>query len=168
MHTRTRIRQSMNVFFKVLLVCGVVLIRPGDCLLVQEREMMRVFQEVIPSSDGSLLAPGTENGETMVQNIKNNVKVLGLAMYCEGGVCEIDMSDTYIQTRVLMLAVLGNFVNTDLKDDDAIEHLQVDTGTGLLRRAHSNGWTRVMLTDVLLVLAVVMLGLRTLKTPAAP
>lgn len=129
---------------------------------------MAIFQDVIPPSGGSVISENVVAGGALIHNIANNLRVLGLAIECMDKMCYIDMGDPLTQTRVLMLAILGNFVNKDLLDDDAIEHLQVDTATGLVRRAHSDGWTRVMLTDILLVLAVVMLGVRALKPPPHP
>ena len=66
---------------------------------------------------------------------------------------------------MFMLAVLGNFLNNDLDTGDAVAHVRIDTSTGLLRRVHTSWWTRMMLTDTLLVLAVIMLVRRSTEKP---
>ncbi len=123
---------------------------------------------MIPTADGSSLV-AQDSIDVLLQNIHSNVHALGVAMSCDTDTCVITVPDIQTHARVLMLAVLGNFFNNDLDAGDAVAHIRVDTATGLLRRVHTPWWTRTMLTDTLLVLAVIMLAKRSMEQqqPAA-
>jgi hypothetical protein len=101
--------------------------------------------------------------DILVQNIRNNMHAIGVDMWCESDNCVFTVHDTETYAKVFMLAVLGNFLNQDLDTNDALAHIRIDTATGLLRRVHTSWWTRMMLTDTLLVLAVIMLVKRSIE-----
>ena len=136
-------------------------------LTLLRAQVFASFQTVIPTADGSTLT-GEDTAGLLVQNIESNMGALGVRMRCNATTCEFTVPDAPQHTRVLMLAVLGNFLNHDLDAGDAVAHVRIDPATGLLRRVHTSWWTRVMLTDTLLVLAVIMLVKRSMEQQGPP
>jgi hypothetical protein len=124
-------------------------------------DLLQVFQAVIPTTDGSVLASAGVPGTRVLLNIRNNVRALGGMLECgPDAVCVLSFPVPHDVVKVSMAAILGNFMNDDLDLDDALAHIRVDPVTGLLRRVHTSWWLRLVIADTLLVLAVIMLGRR--------
>eukprot|EP00961_Rhodomonas_salina_P292911 3933317-Rhodomonas_salina.1 len=136
----------------------------GQCTAtIPVKDVVEGFQSVMPTADGSVLEVGADAVDVLVHNIRNNVRAIGADMTCTSEHCTFTVWDTPTHTRLFLLAILGNFLNQDIEKGDALAHLQLDTATCLLRRTHTTWWARMMLSDVLLVLAVFMLARRALQ-----
>lgn len=132
---------------------------PVSVVSVGVQDITSSFQKLMPTTDGSALVSNTAM-DVMLKNIAGNMRSMGVDMVCERAVCTFTVYDTETYANVFMHAILGNFFNAELDVGDALAYIRIDTATGLLRRVHTSWWTRIMLSDVLLVLAVVMLAKR--------
>ncbi len=60
---------------------------------VSVADVLGVFQAVIPTSDGSLLAPETLSAELILRNIRNNLHALGGALECSNSTCVLEHNE---------------------------------------------------------------------------
>ena len=156
-----------RIGFIFFFVASLVSRTRAQCVLsVQKPFLVQQFQAVVPTSDGSALDPAYASAvsELLVANIVNNLAAIGVNASCVGDACGLDLCDTQIHVRVVLLAILGNFLNGDLDQHDSLAHLRIDTHTGLLVRVYKSWWTRLMLTDLLLVITVTLLAKRVWDT----
>eukprot|EP00961_Rhodomonas_salina_P014346 192657-Rhodomonas_salina.8 len=97
-------------------------------------EILRAFQLVIPTNDGSIIQQtGTENGasEMLLNIIENNLNSMGIGLHCmEDDICWIEVFDTekgkIVCAEAFMKAILGNFVNKELEKNDALAYMRID------------------------------------------
>ena len=149
-----------RIFCFFLLLSTVV---TGCTLNVDKVKLIQTFQSIIPTNDGSSIPLLQTNmvSEMLLNNIVNNLFVLGVKTICHNNsTCDLDLCDERIHLKVILFSIIGNFVNGDLDEHDALAHICIDTQTGLLKRVHKSWWTRLMLADALLVITVTLLAKR--------
>lgn len=134
---------------------------PVSVVSVLVQDIMSSFQKVMPTTDGSALVSQTAM-DVLLKNIAGNMHSIGVDMVCGSVSCTFTVDNIETYADVFMHAILGNFFNEELDTGDALAYIRIDTATGLLRRVHTSWWTRIMLSDVMLILAVVMLAKRSM------
>lgn len=147
-------------FILFFLTC--VALATGYTLQIEKGVLVKAFQSIIPTNDGSVILQTDKVSELMLSNILNNLSVLGVKAICHdsNSTCELDLRDEETHLKIVILSIIGNFVNGDLDEHDSLAHLCIDTHTGLLKRVYKSWWTRLMLTDTLLVITVTLLAKR--------
>lgn len=129
--------------------CEVVLKRQNIMLAITDR---------IPMSDGSSMQ--LEEGgvsETLMNVFRNNMHAMGMQTACGEIECTISPRKNGMCADILVAAMMGNFLNGDLEEDDSLATITIDVETGLLRREKAKQVLRSVFVDFLLILTIVML-----------
>lgn len=129
---------------------------------VSKQEMLDALCRLVPMSDGSHLSTEDPAAAKLIDVVSGNLRAMGLSMECTEASCDISALDSGSGScaRAFVAAILGNFLNNDLKPGDALARVRVDVNTGLLRREYPDNHSRILFVDFLLVLAVIMLAKR--------
>jgi len=130
----------------------------GCTALLQRQSIILAITQRIPMSDGSVMK--VEEGgvsETLMNVFKNNMNAMGMQSSCNETVCDISPGRDGVCADVLVAAIMGNFLNHDLENDDSLAKITIDIETGLLRREKAKLALRSVFIDFLLILTIVML-----------
>ena len=109
-------------------------------------------------SHGSVLQiEGGEISETLMNVFTNNINAIGMQTACNETQCTRSSQKNEVCADVLVTAMMGNFLNGDLEEDDSLAKITIDVETGLLRREKAKQELRSVFIDFLLIMTIVML-----------
>ena len=135
---------------RLFLVVFLLLISGCQARELTDTEIVSALNSVFTTTDGSSIGPGNSEAEETGRNlIEYLIETRDVDHFCTTNNTQI--------SRVLMLAVLGNFIAHD-HDPNSLARVQLDSSTWKLVREDSRSSNRIVTFQVLLVASFVSIA----------